>query len=57
MAREQWIKGSVKRPGALGRRAKTAGISIAEYAQKHRHNSGLAGQQSRWYLNVRRLGK
>ena len=49
------IDKAIKRPGALTRRAKAAGMSISEYASKHRHDSGLAGQQSRFYFTLRRI--
>jgi len=44
------IKDSVKRPGALTKAAKGAGMSVAEYAQKHRGDKGLRGQQARFYF-------
>jgi len=40
----------VKRPGALTRKAKAAGESLSEFEQKHKHDSGLTGQQARFPL-------
>lgn len=38
------VKDSIKRPGALTKAAKAAGMSVAEYAQKHKGDKGLKGQ-------------
>lgn len=36
MAKKKWIKGAIKRPGALTRKAKAAGMTIVQYcAQKN----------------------
>ena len=47
-----FIKKAIKRPGALTRRAERAGESVGEYARKHEHDSGLPGEQSRFYEKV-----
>ena len=52
MAKKKFIKKAIKRPGALTERAEKAGMSINAYAQAHKHDSGLAGQQSRFYIGV-----
>ena len=31
---EKWIKGAIKRPGAFTAKAKAAGMSVSEYANK-----------------------
>jgi hypothetical protein len=49
---EEFIAGAVKRPGALTARAKAAGMTVDAYASAHRNDKGLAGQQSRFYLDV-----
>lgn len=33
MAKKNWIKGAIKRPGALTKKAKAAGKSITQYCQ------------------------
>ncbi len=49
---EKFIQDAIKRPGALTRKAKAAGQSVAAFARAHAHDSGLTGQQARFYLNV-----
>ena len=44
------VKKAIKRPGALTKAAQGAGMSVAEYAQKHRGDKGLKGQQARFYF-------
>jgi len=46
------IARDIKRPGALTRKAKAAGMSVDEFATKHVHDGNLTGQQSRYYLSV-----
>lgn len=50
----KFIQKAIKRPGALTAKAKAAGMSILAYAQKHMHDSGQAGDESRFYLHVLR---
>ena len=49
---KQFIKKAIKRPGALTAKAKAAGMSIDEFAEKHKHDKGVTGDESRFYLNV-----
>jgi len=42
----------IKRPGALTAKAKAAGMSLRAYAEAHKGDKGLTGEQSRYYLNV-----
>lgn len=42
----------IKRPGALTAKAKAGGLTINQYAQKHKSDKGLSGLQSRLYLNI-----
>ena len=52
------IKSAIKRPGALTKKAKAAGMSVYQFAVKHQHDNSLTGQQSRFYLKVlRRVAK
>lgn len=51
------IKDSIKRPGALTRAAKAAGMSVSEYAQKHKGDKGLRGRQARFYFTLQKMRK
>lgn len=42
----------IKRKGALTQKAKKAGMSVNEFARKHKNSKGLTGVQSRLYINV-----
>ena len=50
-----WIKGAVKRPGALTKKAKAAGKSVGAFASAHKHDSGLTGQQARFAMVMRKI--
>ena len=41
------MAGAVKHPGALTRKAKAAGMSVAKYATSHEHAAGATGKQAR----------
>lgn len=47
----------VKRPGALTRKAKRAGMSNQAYARKHYSDPGLRGQQARFAVIARKWRK
>lgn len=47
MAGKNWIKGAIKNPGALTKKAKAAGMSPMQFANKHAGDSGTTGKQSR----------
>lgn len=49
---KRFIQGAIKRPGALTRKAKGAGESIKEFARAHQHDSGVTGDEARFYENV-----
>ena len=42
-----WIKGAIKHPGAEKKAAAKAGMSTHEYMEKHKHDSGKAGNRAR----------
>lgn len=42
----------IKRPGALTRKAKAAGMTVNAFARKNKNTKGLTGVQARLYLNV-----
>jgi hypothetical protein len=50
--KRKFIAKAIKRPGALTKRAKSKGKSVAGEAAADEHKSGLAGQQARFYENV-----
>jgi hypothetical protein len=54
---EKWIAGAVKRPGALSRKAKKAGMSPQAYARAHRHDKGRTGAQARLALVFSQMAK
>jgi hypothetical protein len=43
----KWMAGAVKRPGAFGAKAKSAGMSTQAYARKMQHAKGRTGKQAR----------
>jgi hypothetical protein len=51
---KKFIQKAIKRPGALTQKARAAGMSVLEFARKHAGDSGVTGQESRFYLNVLR---
>jgi len=53
----RWIQKAIKRPGALTRKAKAAGMSTMAYARKHRRSPGRLGRQARLALTLRKFHK
>jgi hypothetical protein len=53
----KWMQKAVKRPGALTAKAKRAGMSVQAYAQKHKHDSGVTGEEARFAVNAKKVGK
>ena len=52
-----WIAGAIKHPGALTKKAKSAGETNSEYEQQHKHDSGKTGKQARLALTLKSLNK
>jgi len=52
---KNWIKGAIKHPGALRRKARAAGESTAAYAQEHASDKGTTGRQARLAITLGRL--
>lgn len=52
-----WIQGAIKRPGALRRKAKAAGMSTSAYARRHASDPGRTGKQARLAITLGRLRK
>ncbi len=48
----RWIQKAIKRPGALGRKAKAAGMSTMAYARAHKSSPGRTGRQARLALTL-----
>jgi hypothetical protein len=46
---------AVKRPGALSAKAKRAGMSVQAYAQKHKHDSGVTGEEARFAVTAKKV--
>ena len=55
--KKKWIKGAIKRPGALTKKAKAAGMSTQAYARKKKGASGRTGRQARLALTLAKLRK
>lgn len=47
---KKFIQKAIKRPGALTAKADAAGESPHEFAEGHKHDKGLTGEQSRFDL-------
>lgn len=60
MAGKNWIKDAVKRPGALTRKARSAGMSVSEFANKATRPGSKASTQTKRQANLaktlRKLG-
>ena len=52
-----WIKGAIKHPGALRKKAKAAGEGTMTYAREHAGSSGTTGKQARLAITLRHLRK
>ena len=52
---KKWIQKAIKRPGALTRKAKAAGMATMAFARKMRHAKGITGKQARLALTLRKL--
>jgi len=50
-----WIKKAIKRPGALKRKAKAAGMSTMAYARSKRKAKGRTGRQARLAITLKGL--
>lgn len=54
---KNWIAGAVKRPGAFSAKAKAAGMSTRQFAEKHKNDSGRLGAQARLALTLMGMKK
>jgi hypothetical protein len=53
----KWMQKAVKRPGALTAKAKRAGMSVQVYAERHKHDSGVTGEEARFAVNAKKVAK
>jgi len=54
---KKWIQSAIKRPGALTRKAKAAGMGTMAYARAHKSSPGRTGRQSRLALTLSKMRK
>jgi hypothetical protein len=52
---KKFIKGAIRRPGALTRKAKAAHMTVQAFARRHAHDHGLVGQESRFAITLSKL--
>jgi len=57
MAKQNFIQGAIKHPGAFSAQAKRAGQSTREFALAHQHDSGTTGRRARFALTLMKLSK
>ena len=53
---KKWIAGAIKRPGALTRKAKAAGMTVQAYARAKRKAPGRLGKQARLAITLKKIG-
>ena len=51
---KDWIKGAIKRPGALTEKAKKAGMTVAGYSAKMGKKSSTASKRTRQQIALRK---
>jgi len=52
MMAEKWIQGAIKRPGAFTKKAKAAGMSVSEFANKVTKEGSKASTQTKRQANL-----
>lgn len=52
---EKWIQKAIKRPGALTKKAKAAGMTTKQFAKTHKGAKGVTGKQSRMAITLGKL--
>jgi len=56
--KKKWIKGAIKHPGAFTKKAKSAGMSVKEFAAKVTKKGSKASTQTKQQANLSKtLGK
>jgi len=56
-SKQQWIRAAIKKPGALTRQAKAAGMSPMAFAQSKKGAGGTTGKRARLAITLRKLAK
>jgi hypothetical protein len=51
----KWIGQAVEHPGAATRKAKAEGLTVHQWAVKHRHDGGTTGRQARLALTFEKM--
>lgn len=51
----KFISGAIKHPGVLTRKASASGMSNAAWASAHRSDSGVDGQEARFFYVLQGL--
>ena len=54
---KKWIAGAIKKPGALTKQAKTAGMSPMAFARKKKGAKGKTGKRARLAITLGKLRK
>ena len=54
---KHFIQKAIKHPGALRRKASSAGESTRQYAEAHKHDSGTTGRQARLAITLMGMHK
>ena len=49
---EKWIGKAVKHPGAATRKAQAEGLTVHEWAVRHKGDGGQTGRQARFALEL-----
>jgi hypothetical protein len=52
-----WMQKAVKRPGGLTAKAKRSGMSVQAYAQKHKDDSAVTGEEARFAVTAKKVAK
>lgn len=55
MSANKWIQRAVKKPGAFTAKAKSAGKSVAAFAQEKKSSPGTVGKQARLAITLKGL--
>ena len=57
MAGKKWIQAAIKKPGALTKQAKAAGMSTMAFAEAKKNAPGTTGKRARLALTLKKLAK
>jgi hypothetical protein len=57
MAKDKWIQGAIKHPGALTKKAQKSGQSPMAFAREHKNDSGTTGKQARLAITLSKFHK